>query len=450
MDLSTTSYLFEMLDTQNRGTVERDAALKVLREHISPGMSLAQLDEISRRIEGGNRLSLDQFQGLMRSCSFKMTSLDFNKTLTVVANGLRDARRRRFLMFADNQTVSGIDQETLALQLAGGVKSLSQYEEIYAYGMDERSTTLSKSQLEKLMKVIAPSQPPQELAEMLKVASYGPSGGVDFTEFLILMKGARLASALSDQVAAVRTNLAMGIQIGDDTNRSNRLKILSNEDVCSQHDNIRVGMSVTEARENDLRGFRDTLMTHKLDYSSTENDILRDRAERAERAMLDAQQVAAELSIASHYKDEKEIQRPGTYNDDNNGELYNTVSAGVTDDSLRARNRTIQESLKHLRESGDVAGVMSLVGECADLLSDFDARLVQKNAEQQRKDKEKQQPKPSPRFRAASKSPTTTTTRRPSRRGSGASLATLADSHTTLGSLSRLSQDKYRAQKRWK
>ena len=431
-----------MLDTQNRGSIERDAALKVIREHISPGMSMYQLEGISRRIDGGSRLSLDQFQGLMRSCSFNMTTMDLNKTVSVVSKGLRDARRRRFLMFADSETVSGIDQEVLALQLAGGVKCLSQYEEIYAYGMDENSTTLSRPQLEKLMKVISPDQPLQELTEILKIASYGISGGIDFTEFLILMKGARLPTALSDQVAAVRTKLAMGIQLDDSKINCEQLTILTNQNFTSQYDSIKTSMAVTEARENDLRGFRDTLMTNKLSHSNLENDMLRERAENAERAMLDAQRSSAEQDIQNQYP-----AIPRTFNDDNDGDIYYTSSAAVSDESLRSRNQSVQETLKHLRETGDVAGIVSLVGECADLLTDYDHRLTQKN-EQQEAIKNKQ-PQPTSRFRTSSKSPTATS-RRPTRKNSAASLATLADSHTTLSSLTRLGNDKYRASQRWK
>eukprot|EP01065_Artemidia_motanka_P004234 TRINITY_DN12025_c0_g1_i1.p1 TRINITY_DN12025_c0_g1~~TRINITY_DN12025_c0_g1_i1.p1 ORF type:complete len:569 (+),score=194.92 TRINITY_DN12025_c0_g1_i1:66-1709(+) len=120
---------------------------------------------------------------------------------------LRRALRRRFMMFGDAASGADVEQPALALKLCGGPRGLAMYEELFTVGcrMTRSPGELPLSGLRRLLEVTCPSQHPKERVEMLRVAHVpAGAGGIDLSEFVVLMRGARLPRCLGDIVEAAR------------------------------------------------------------------------------------------------------------------------------------------------------------------------------------------------------------------------------------------------------
>eukprot|EP00754_Rhynchopus_humris_P038831 Rhum_TRINITY_DN2143_c0_g1::Rhum_TRINITY_DN2143_c0_g1_i1::g.5905::m.5905 len=185
---------------------------------LNPNLPPEETYEVVAKMDVGGKggLSEDEFLALARTLCFRLPASEAVRTGREIIQGLKDVRRRRFLMFADEQTGAAVNQEELALRLAGGRTALALYEELFVYGLGDDASALAPAELERLLLDVCPAQPARERREMLKVAHLDAATlRIDFNEFLILMRGARLPTPLSEMVQGVRDRVAVGMLLGD-------------------------------------------------------------------------------------------------------------------------------------------------------------------------------------------------------------------------------------------
>eukprot|EP00659_Diplonema_papillatum_P001996 gene1996-3048_t len=248
--------LYDLLDDDSSGKLRLDAAQEALRG-INSSLSLSDARELLSKADplllgagggssGGAAVSREDFRAAVRTGTIRMNAGTRQRCVTAMYKRLKLARRRRFLMHADRPSGAGIDQEALVLQLAGGAASLAMYQEIFAYGLGEDQGFLNKHALGDLVRAVCPKGAEREAREVVLIACspqerLHPSDmarstpllsrttdsfrgwendlpelretQIDFTEFLLLMRGARLPVALSDMVAQVRYRKLLSVPV---------------------------------------------------------------------------------------------------------------------------------------------------------------------------------------------------------------------------------------------
>ena len=456
--------LFSLLVEEPDEQLPIDDSLADICRVLSPTITAPRIREIAGKMDtnGKGWLSVDEFLGLVRSLCFRQSAEEVAGTGRELVKGLKDARRRRFLMFADERTGADVDQEELALHLAGGAAALSMYEELFAYGLEDTATALKPTGLDRLLQEVCPQQPPQERRELLKIAHLNRNARIDFTEFLILMRGARLPTALSDMVASIRDRLAIGVSLTttpievqsishstglpagvggggglapllqkQSVRESYRETVKREENLAAQRTALMTSVLTTPSRatEGYLHGLRGGSSPHRTRAHEIEMDLVRQRADKAERRASDAEQRAAKVSMVQHgfreHLDDVAVEYDGasqgnafaqhrTQHDASldrlrrlEGERQGRLSAATpiephpntprknffagpdrrfsaaertlppppTMGELKQRHVTIRSSLSRARENQDVGQAFQLASELDDLVSEYESRM---------------------------------------------------------------------------
>ena len=300
---------------------------------LNPNLPAEQTYEVVAKMDVGGKggLTEDEFLALARTLCFRLPASEAVRTGREIIQGLKDVRRRRFLMFSDEQTGAAVNQEELALRLAGGRTALALYEELFVYGLGDDASAMAPAELERLLLDVCPTQPARERKEMLKIAHLEPATlRIDFNEFLILMRGARLPTPLSEMVQSVRDRVAVGMLLGDaaaptqpSPARSTAAAAAASAAASPQrHRELQGSISATSAREAGFEGRRRALLDNVLLKPSRltqgygyepaaaaspaqgrvraqdiELDLAHGRAEQAERRAVDAEVRAARRSV---------------------------------------------------------------------------------------------------------------------------------------------------------